>query len=638
LIRVLLVDDEPAVLDITRLFIEEEGGIVADTVSNGREAILSLNEGHYDVIVSDYEMPGMDGIKLLTKVREMDKDIPFILFTGRGREEVAIKALNLGADFYLQKGGEPRSQFAELIHQIRAAVGRKQSERDIHQLNRTLLTIRNLNHLIAMENDVPTLLKGACDTLINSRGYYNVWIALLNLEGRITSAAEAGLGDRFESMLQLFENGDMARCGSRALQKGGIVARVNPSPFCTGCPLSELHRDRGELTIRIEEQGRIYGILNVSLASEMIDNEIERTLLEEIAKDIAFALHRIELQEEKRQAEELYRTLFESTGTAIVLFDNEGTITEMNEEFVRHTGLSRSEISGKKKWSDFVHEEDLHRMRSYHQRRNDNDGEIPSNYEFRMVDKSGKVRNIMLTLSMIEGTTERVASLNDITETHRYREALKASNIKLNLLSNITRHDVTNSIAASLGYLELMSSRLPEDKELRKYFERVREQTLRIRTQIQESKTYQDLGTTEPTWHRVSDLVQRAVENVDINDVMVDSEVEGVHILADDLIVKVFFNLLDNAMRHATGLSEIRIGFEPNGHGGKLFVEDDGMGIPEERKEMVFDHGFGTNTGLGLFFVRQVLEITAMEIRETGTEGKGSRFEITVPEENLRLT
>jgi len=172
---------------------------------------------------------------------------------------------------------------------------------------------------------------------------------------------------------------------------------------------------------------------------------------------------------------------------------------------------------------------------------------------------------------------------------------------------------------------------------LRKYFERVREQTLRIRTQIQESKTYQDLGTTEPTWHRVADLVQRAVENLDVNDVMVDSDVEGVHILADDLIAKVFFNLLDNAMRHAIGLSEIRIGFEPNGHGGKLFVEDDGMGIPEGRKERVFDHGFGANTGLGLFLVRQVLEITGMEIRETGTEGKGARFEISVPEGNLRL-
>jgi len=78
-------------------------------------------------------MPGMDGIRFLIEVRKKHGLVPFILFTGKGREEVVIKALNEGADFYLQKGGEPQSQFAELSNKIRYAVKRKQVEEAIRE-------------------------------------------------------------------------------------------------------------------------------------------------------------------------------------------------------------------------------------------------------------------------------------------------------------------------------------------------------------------------------------------------------------------------------------------------------------------------------------------------------------------------
>jgi len=81
----------------------------------------------YDAIVSDYQMPEMDGIEFLKKVRSSGNPIPFIIFTGRGREEVAIQALSIGADYYLQKGGDPKSQFAELAHQIEQAIQKRRA-------------------------------------------------------------------------------------------------------------------------------------------------------------------------------------------------------------------------------------------------------------------------------------------------------------------------------------------------------------------------------------------------------------------------------------------------------------------------------------------------------------------------------
>jgi len=98
---------------------------------------------HFDAIVADYQMPGMDGIGLLKEVRARHGSLPYILFTGKGREEVVIAAINNGADFYLQKGGDPRSQFAELAHKLRQAIGRVQSELALAASEKRLADIIN---------------------------------------------------------------------------------------------------------------------------------------------------------------------------------------------------------------------------------------------------------------------------------------------------------------------------------------------------------------------------------------------------------------------------------------------------------------------------------------------------------------
>ena len=125
LVSILYVDDEEGLLDIGKAFLERYGPFRVDTMTSAQTALSSSRIQSYDAIVSDYQMPGMDGIQFLKAVRDSYGDIPFILFTGRGREEVVIEAINNGADFYLQKGGEPKSQFTELSHKIRQAVRRK---------------------------------------------------------------------------------------------------------------------------------------------------------------------------------------------------------------------------------------------------------------------------------------------------------------------------------------------------------------------------------------------------------------------------------------------------------------------------------------------------------------------------------
>lgn len=126
-LRVLYVDDEPSLLEIGKLFLEKGGIFAVDTLTSAIDALTRLHTVKYDAIISDYQMPDMDGITFLKNLKTSGDTTPFIVFTGRGREEIVIQALNGGADFYIQKGGEPKSQFAELSHKIKIAIERKRA-------------------------------------------------------------------------------------------------------------------------------------------------------------------------------------------------------------------------------------------------------------------------------------------------------------------------------------------------------------------------------------------------------------------------------------------------------------------------------------------------------------------------------
>jgi PAS domain S-box-containing protein len=122
MIAVLCVDDESAHLEITKRFLEEHGELAVTTALSAQEALMMMETNRFDAVVSDYQMPGMDGIAFLRAVRPKNPYLPFILFTGKGREEVVIEAFTSGTDFYLQKGGKPEILFAGLADTIKKAV------------------------------------------------------------------------------------------------------------------------------------------------------------------------------------------------------------------------------------------------------------------------------------------------------------------------------------------------------------------------------------------------------------------------------------------------------------------------------------------------------------------------------------
>lgn len=122
MIRILYVDDEPTILDTTRRILEKQGSFTVTCALSGKDALEQIRTTPFDIVVADYQMEDITGLDLLRIIRNENDAMPFIIFTGKGREEIVIEAFENGVDFYVQKGGDARSQYAELAHKIEQAV------------------------------------------------------------------------------------------------------------------------------------------------------------------------------------------------------------------------------------------------------------------------------------------------------------------------------------------------------------------------------------------------------------------------------------------------------------------------------------------------------------------------------------
>ena len=126
---ILHVDDDIYILDVSKKILEIEGKFEVDKASSVEEAFQKMGQKKYDAVISDYEMPRQDGLTFLKLLREQQNNIPFVLFTGKGREDVAIKALNLGSDAYINKIGDPETVYGELSDALVKTIERKQSKK-----------------------------------------------------------------------------------------------------------------------------------------------------------------------------------------------------------------------------------------------------------------------------------------------------------------------------------------------------------------------------------------------------------------------------------------------------------------------------------------------------------------------------
>lgn len=222
--------------------------------------------------------------------------------------------------------------------------------------------------------------------------------------------------------------------------------------------------------------------------------------------------------------------------------------------------------------------------------------------------------------------------LRDITEIYRAQKGLEEANRKLHLLSSITRHDILNQITTALGYGAIIEEELPDTQQSKQYMRKLMDAVRTIKDQITFTADYENLGIHEPKWQHVASIAQLAKEEIDPGTISLDVLCGDLEIYSDPLFVKVFSNLFHNTITHGKSATRIQISFCNDGSDGILTVVDDGIGIPDDRKEEIFIPTHGSKSGLGLFLIREILSITNITIKETGVYGEGTQFEMRIPE------
>lgn len=368
-IQVLYVDDEPELLEIGKRYLEKIGTFAVTILSSAGEGLRALEDHSFDAIVSDYQMPKMDGITFLKELRHQGDQTPFILFTGKGREEIAIEAYEHGADQYVQKGGGPRAQFVDLAHKIRRSVEMHMIEEKNKTLTRRLDFMSRVNKALTRNRDRDELLVEICDLAIQYGTFELCWAGFIDPEqSMVIPHIARSRNDPLPEIPGITlsdpeEGGGDDPCGD-ALIRGfpyvcNDINHLQEIPKWSGWAKAKGYDSLCSVPLQL--YGDLAGaFMFFSKQSGVFDiNQIE--MLTEIGADISFALSTLE-GETRRHATEDAPAASEGwpqppdqdplldpiylSADGILLTDEEGMILIWNQGMERISSLSKAQAQG----------------------------------------------------------------------------------------------------------------------------------------------------------------------------------------------------------------------------------------------------------------------------------------------------
>jgi PAS domain S-box-containing protein len=287
-----------------------------------------------------------------------------------------------------------------------------------------------------------------------------------------------------------------------------------------------------------------------------------------------------------------------------------------------------------KSWSELVHPDDLpattRALAAYLDGRTD-----VFSVEQRLKTKTGEWIWILARGKTVSRETQSAAlrmvgTHTDISGRKQFEHALQIANQKLNLMNIVAWHDIYNKITGMWGYVEL-SRKFLSDPEAQALIDQQVKILKVIQQEIAYTQDYQEMGLQPPRWQSIREILDNVFITGVTQSIPVRNDVGDLQVFAEPVIGKVFWHLIDNSVKHGEKVTEITITGSESKSGYTLVYEDNGIGIPEDRKTDLFTKNFGKVTGFHLFFVHDILDISDMKIQETGEPGKGVRFEISVP-------
>ena len=455
--------------------------------------------------------------------------------------------------------------------------------------------------------------RGSARTLIGAltgriQSFRNAGVLLSGLGVLFVLAFSFWVGSYFSrTIIQL-------RDATKAVNEGDFSIKLKPA---MSGDVGELVEDFNEMVAKLAE---------TTVKKEALEKSEERLKQANIRLKQEITGHK-QAVDDLGKSEARYRAVFENTGAATIIVEEDMMIAMANREFEKLTGYAREELEGKMSWVDFVAGEDLERMKGYHDKRRETGGIAPTEYEFCLVDREGNVSDIFLQIGMIPGTKRSVASLLDITLLKR---ALREKDV---LLAEV-HHRVKNNMQIVASLLSLQSEEVIDERTL----ELFRNSEIRIKSiAAVHEKLYlsEDLSTVHvgEFIETIADhLYQTYDKDRDVIRIKVDSGDISFAIGTAIPLGLILNELISNAMKHAfPGGSEGEISVDLHSKDKDTYaltVKDNGIGFPEAMD-------FRSAKTFGLSLVKGLADQIDGVI-EIKTEGTGASFEIIFKEQKYR--
>lgn len=623
-VKVLLVDDEPSMLELGKTYLSrEEQSFSITTAGSVEEALKHLEEETYHIVVSDYRMPDSDGLDLLGTIRgELKDDIPFIMLTGQGREEIAMKALNLGANRYMRKGGDSGTLYGMLakaiiqeVEHVRRTKSAEKALRESEERYRGLVETSFAGISIA---DLDENLIFVNDRFAEMLGYHKD-----ELQGKhLNHISPPDQHDLYRKETEKRKKGIKSSYEGKLIKRNGDTIHVR----VYANPLRDAH---GEI---IGTTGVITDITDLKKAQR----EIVRS--EEQLKILCEASSVLETIDD---SEELYHTSVKMAKSVLnfdlcnILIEEDGELMVKSSTEKELIGTSGCSIDGG--IARRVYMEDRPEL-IYHFK-----DEILLEGEDRVrsglyVPMTGIGVFQALSLEK-EHYGKRDLEIAELLVSH-IREAMDRIRAKetRNTLHTLLRHDIGNKVQVIQGYLELLDG-METQGEVGKYVSKalksnrdcidlIRKVGLLIRVDREDNGESDMISEL----HGAVEVVSKLAEFREMK-ISMDRTTDTCMVKGGTLLKEVFTNVLENSLYHSGG-TVVRITLETEDERVICTVEDDGVGIPEGKRADVFRRGYttdsGRGTGLGLYLAKTILNSYGGDIEVEGSEMGGAKFNIVL--------
>jgi PAS domain S-box-containing protein len=339
-------------------------------------------------------------------------------------------------------------------------------------------------------------------------------------------------------------------------------------------------------------------------------------------------------EESLKESEEKFKALFAGGPEPSVYLDSDFHILDVNRRFEQLFGYSLAEIKGKQLDDIVVQEGKKEEATTLNEKAVE--GYVYHDTVRRRKDGSLVPVSVSAAPIVIKGRLSGiVGTYKDISDLKGAEEKLAVMNEKLSVVGSLTRHDVRNKLSVVTGNTYLLRKKLSEDPKALEYLEDAEAAVTQVIKIFDFARTYEKIGVEQLGYVDARKMFEEAVSLFsDLKGIEITNGCQGLTVLADSLLRQVFYNLIDNSLKYGEKTKQIRAHYKEASNRLELIYEDDGAGIPDDLRSNLFKEGVGKGTGYGLFMIKRICEVYGWSIQETGEQGKGVQFIMTIPNRN----